>query len=270
MIKMIAIDLDGTLLDDNKKISMQNKIAIKQAKNMGAKIIIASGRPYFRVKEILKKLTLNEPLDYVITYNGGAILLGDGSKKIYESKLKNKDIIQTIDFINKYNGGILLYQDDHIFCFHFDKNIASLKVFAGINFEEQTVEKLKSKNMANKIILADNGALIDKVKEKLPKKFKKNYNIVRSTNNFLEFLPKKVSKGIAIKKLATMFKISKNEIMVIGDEENDLSMFSYAKVKVAMGNASVSIKAHASYITTSNNDSGVAQAIEYFLINKKN
>ena len=116
MIKLIAIDLDGTLLDDNKEISQDNKIAIQKAKTYGIKIIIASGRPYFRVKEILQQLDLNHNTDYVITYNGGCILIGDNSEIIYEQRLSNQDICEIINFFHNINNdkNYLAYGGEHI------------------------------------------------------------------------------------------------------------------------------------------------------------
>ena len=259
MIKLIAIDLDGTLLDDNKEISQDNKIAIQKAKTYGIKIIIASGRPYFRVKEILQQLDLNHNTDYVITYNGGCILIGDNSEIIYEQRLSNQDICEIINFLDKYNGDIYLYCQDQIFSLNQDLKIANLKIFNQVHFEKRTIVELK------KIILADEEKTIDEIQTKIPLELNNRYNIVRSTPYFLEFLPNHVSKGNAIKILTQILNIDTDEIMVIGDEENDLSMFCCAKIKVAMKNANLQIKKRANFITESNNNSGVARAIEKFV-----
>lgn len=267
MIKLIAIDLDGTLLDDDKHISLENKMAIQKAKKCGIKIIIASGRPYFRVKDILQQLDLNNNSNYVITYNGGCILIGDNSKIIYEERLSNKDICEIIKFLDKYKCGIYLYCEDYIFRLNQNLKIANLKIFNKVQFEEKTIGELKKMNYANKIILADEVEIIDEIKTKIPKQFNNQYNIVRSTPYFLEFLPINVSKGNAIEILAKILKINKEEVMVIGDEENDLSMFNYAKIKVAMKNANFQIKKRADFITESNNNSGVAKAIEKLIFN---
>ena len=255
MIKLIAIDLDGTLLDDNKEIS----------KTYGIKIIIASGRPYFRVKEILQQLDLNHNTDYVITYNGGCILIGDNSEIIYEQRLSNQNICEIINFLEKYNGDIYLYCQDQIFSLNQDLKIANLKIFNQVHFEKRTIVELKKMDYANKIILADEEKTIDEIQTKIPLELNNQYNIVRSTPYFLEFLPNHVSKGNAIKILTQILNIDTDEIMVIGDEENDLSMFCCAKIKVAMKNANLQIKKRANFITESNNNSGVARAIEKFV-----
>ena len=265
MIKLIAIDLDGTLLDDNKEISQDNKIAIQKAKTYGIKIIIASGRPYFRVKENLQQLDLNHNTDYVITYNGGCILIGDNSEIIYEQRLSNQNICEIINFLEKYNGDIYLYCQDQIFSLNQDLKIANLKIFNQVHFEKRTIVELKKMDYANKIILADEEKTIDEIQTKIPLELNNQYNIVRSTPYFLEFLPNHVSKGNAIKILTQILNIDTDEIMVIGDEENDLSMFCCAKIKVAMKNANLQIKKRANFITESNNNSGVARAIEKFV-----
>ena len=115
MIKLIAIDLDGTLLDDNKQISPLNKETIKELVAKGIKIIIASGRPYFRIKPILKELALDNDQNYVIAYNGGSISLGDGSKIVYAKWLKNKDIKKIVSYLSKTKACFNLYSADEIY-----------------------------------------------------------------------------------------------------------------------------------------------------------
>ena len=134
-----------------------------------------------------------------------------------------------------------------------------------VKFEKRTIVELKKMDYANKIILADEEKTIDEIQTKIPLELNNQYNIVRSTPYFLEFLPNHVSKGNAIIILAQILNIDTDEIMVIGDEENDLSMFCCAKIKVAMKNANLQIKKRANFITESNNNSGVARAIEKFV-----
>ena len=158
-----------------------------------------------------------------------------------------------------------MYCQDQIFSLNQDLKIANLKIFNQVHFEKRIIVELKKMDYANKIILADEEKTIDEIQTKIPLELNNRYNIVRSTPYFLEFLPNHVSKGNAIKILTQILNIDTDEIMVIGDEENDLSMFCCAKIKVAMKNANLQIKKRANFITESNNNSGVARAIEKFV-----
>ena len=221
MIKLIAIDLDGTLLDEQKRISRKNCQIIKRLIGDQIQVVIASGRPYFRVKKILQKLNLDTSDHYVVTYNGGSISLADGSQILDEKYLTNEEIKTIINFLTQYQCCYNLYYQDDIYTTALNPKIAKMKVFKGIKFKYTTLNTLLAMHKANKIILADDKTIIDEIKNHLPKDLVESFNIVRSTPNFLEFLPKNSSKGLAIKTIAKKLNITEDEIMVIGDEEND-------------------------------------------------
>ncbi len=266
MVKLIAIDLDDTLLNTKKDITNENKAAIKKALEKGIKIVIASGRPFFRVSQILKELVIDNEKNFVISYNGGYVSNGCNTVIIKKEFLNNNETIDIVNEINKYNLNFTIYIDDDIYTLGIKEEIREKLVFKGINFKKITPEEISKLAHVNKIIIADTEERIKECVEKIKADMSHKYNVVRSTPNFLEFLPKNANKGIALKALVEYLKLDEKEIAAIGDEENDLSMMEYAKYKIAMANANPILLEQATFITLDQEHSGVAKAIEYLLL----
>lgn len=267
MIKLIAIDLDDTLLNKEKQISKENKLAIKEAIDNNIEIVIATGRPYFRVKSILKELKLDNEFSKVILLNGGYICNGINTLTIYEKRLNNDDIQKIVKIINNYHLCFNVYQKDEIYTSKLSDEIINLPVYDGINFKYISNDEILNMEYAHKLIVAEDKQNIFKYKEEIIKQLP-NYTVVQSTPNFLEIAPYDINKGNAILKLANYLNIKQDEIMAIGDAENDLPMLNVARYKVVMENANSDIKNIASFITKSCNDDGVAIAIRK-VINEK-
>lgn len=265
MIKLIAIDLDDTLLNHNKEISKDNLQAIKKALNQGIKIVIASGRPYFRVQPILKELGLNNNSHYVITYNGGRLSNGNESVIFSNHIIKQPHLNKITDLIESLQLHYTVYQECDVYATSILDAIRDKPVFRGLLFKIISSERIKQIGFANKVIVADTAEAISDNREKIEEVLASDYNILRSTPNFLEILPKAANKGLALCELSKMLNLEKDEVMAIGDEENDLSMFKYAWVKIAMGNANPLLKKEATFITLDQENSGVAVAINKYI-----
>lgn len=268
MIKLIAIDLDDTLLNEKKEISSENKLALKKAAQNNIKIVIASGRPFFRVYPILELIELNSEDNYVISYNGGYISNCTNTKIIKRELLTKEDIAEITNEIEKYHLDYTIYVDDDIYTLGISSQIKDKLVFRGISFKIINKDDIKKLPYANKIIIADKEEKIKKVVEDIKMHMSSRYNVVKSAQNFLEFLPLRANKGIALKELMNFLKIDKTDVAAIGDEENDLSMMECANYKIAMGNANPILKKQATFITLDQNHSGVAAAIKHLLTNE--
>ncbi len=267
MIKLIAIDLDDTLLNKNKEITKENIDAINYAKENNIKVVIASGRPFFRVLPILKELDLVYDNEYSISYNGAYISNNTNNSIIKRSVLNNNDINIIIDEIIKYGLTFTVYVDNDIYTEGISSKIINKPVFKGINFINTPITKLRSFPYANKIIIADEDEKINIYVNTIKENLKGKYNVLKSSTDFLEFLTIDSNKGTALSELAKFLEIDSSMLMAIGDEENDLPMFDVVKTKVAMGNGSSKVKNEATYITKDQEHSGVAHAI-YELIKK--
>lgn len=269
MIRLIAIDLDDTLLNKQKEISLADRNSIQKAKLKGIKIVIASGRPFFRIKPILEILGLNQCSDYVIAFNGGLLTNGVNTTILQENILDYQSLQHIYSVLRKYDFCFTIYQNNLIYTSKLNDEIRKLPVYKGIHFVYLNEEEMDTIEYAHKVILADFDYKIEKYKDLIVTNLGSEFSIVRTTPNFLEILPKETSKGNALRKIKAIMGIRTEEIMVIGDAENDVSMFSEAAVSVAMENAIALLKENATFITKSCEESGVSYAISKFMNEEK-
>ena len=164
----------------------------------------------------------------------------------------------------EHEFSVNVYCGDNIYTEKLEEKIKELPVYDGINFIFKSNDELKQLSYAHKIIVASSADIITKHKNYIVDKLN-DYTVVQSTPNFLEVLPNNTTKGIGLQEIANIFNYSKDEIMAIGDAENDISMLEFAKYKVAMKNANDSVKKIANFITKSCEEDGVAFAIEKVL-----
>lgn len=275
--KLVCIDMDGTLLDKEHNISEDNKNALKEANDLGVKIALTTGRLFVSAKYYSDFIGIKAP---IIASNGAYIREKDSEDVIYQSSLTREEALIIADIIKKYNIRTcyntyntvihdIELKSDHAYKI-MNKNISKEN---RVKFD--LVEDFKTCLLSNKY---DNQLLkaicIEEVdKEKLLKakeEFIKldRFEVVSSWDNNFEIMKKNTNKGNAVCKLAEILGIRREEVICIGDSENDLSMIKYAGLGIAMGNAIDLLKEEASYITDSNINSGVAKAINKFILNK--
>lgn len=262
-IKLIAIDLDDTLLDKDKRISKENIEAIKYATSKGIKVVITTGRPYFRIINFLKTLDLYNEDSYVITYNGSLISNATGTNILRNVSLNNEDIVKISKTIDSLNLHFNVYVDDLIYSTEVIPFIQKQKVFDGIIFSICDFDTILNLKEAAKIIICDEEEKVTNNKEEVVKLLGNDYNVLRSTPIYLEILPKDANKGKALKYLMDYLNIESKEVMAIGDEENDLPMFAFVDYKISVENGNDILKQNATFVTKKHTDSGVA-----FVINK--
>lgn len=268
MYKLIALDMDGTLLTSDKIITENTKNAIKAAENKGIKIVLASGRPLKGLTRYLEELDLFSGNDYVLSYNGGLVqntrteqivskisLSGADLKRIYEVSKKANINIHAFSAKN----GLITPKVSKYTQYEADMNgiDVTIKDFNTVDDNEDII----------KIMMVDEADILDPAIEKLPKELYEKYSIFKSAPFFLEFTNKEVDKGLGLKKLGEHLGIRQEEIIACGDAGNDLSMVKYAGLGVAMGNAIEEVKNAANFITASNDEDGIVNVIEKFILN---
>lgn len=267
MIKLCTIDLDGTLFDKNKVISEENKIAIQKAIEKGCKIVIASGRPINGIVQVLSDLNLFRKDDYVICYNGAKVFSTLDAEIIYTSTISGKTVKELYAESKKLN----------VFFHAFRKNEALItdqhnpytEIEMKINLiEDQIVnfDSIKDDDEFLKCMMVCDEVSIDKAIAELNPKYYEEYSVVRSSKVFLEFLNKTTNKGTALLALSKHLGFDIQDTMAIGDAGNDLEMIKIAGIGVAMDNAFEEVKKAADFVTASNEESGVAYAIEKFIL----
>jgi len=268
MIKLVAIDLDGTLVDDNKKLSKENIDAIRKAKENGVYVILATGRPIDGLRKYYELMKVDSIKDYACTFNGAICLDVTDNKEIYTSFIKGEDVHTLAKEVDKLKLGMHILTHRGCITPKNNKYIDLERSLNGIPLYEESLYDIPKDYDVIKFMIGDEPSKLDEAIPHLPKYLYEKYNVVKSATFYLEFLNKKCDKWIGIQKIAEYLNIKDEEIMCIGDADNDLEMIKRCGLGVAMENAFESVKKYAKFITKSNNDHGVAYAINK-LINEK-
>ena len=263
-IELIAIDLDGTLLTPERKISTKVKETIKLAKTKGIKVVICTGRPLPGVNSILAELNLEEEGDYVITYNGALVQQSHNGKAIAHHTLSFEDFLKIEEMSRQVGSHCHTIDEKYIYTANKDISPYSVRESFLVNMpiRFRTVAEMDPTIEISKMMMIDEPDVLDAAIAKFPKSFYDDYTVLKSEPFYLEVLNKSASKGQALKDLAQILSIPRENIMAIGDNENDIDMIEYAGMGVAMGNAIASVKDVSDYITDTNEQDGVAKAIE--------
>lgn len=270
MIKLVTIDLDGTLFDNEKNISEENKLAIKKCHELGVKIVIATGRPEKGVLPTLEALGLTTKDDYVIIYNGAKIMNVGTHELIFSSTISGKTVKELYNEANKYNLNFHAFRKNEELIT--PKHNQYTDVEATINQIEDIICDINSLDDDEeflKAMIVDSKENLDMMEKNIDPKFKNDYSMVRSATIFLEFLNKTSDKGKALYQLAKYLNVNIKDTMAIGDAGNDISMIKMAGIGVAMKNAFPEVLEIADFVTLSNEESGVAYALNKFIINKE-
>ncbi|MBO0469158.1 sugar-phosphatase [Enterococcus sp. DIV0242_7C1] len=266
-VKLVAIDIDGTLLDSNRKITPKVKETLQKANEKGIYIVLCTGRPLPGVKDQLTELDLYGDNDYVITYNGSLVQATKTNKIISEYSLSYDDFLE-IELMSRKVGTHLHTIDDKAI-YTANRDIGKYTVheayLVDMPLKYRTVEEMTPDLSIIKMMMIDEPEILDKAISQLPEEFSNKYTTVKSTDFYYEILNKEASKGNALAKLADHLGIQQSEVMAIGDNENDLSMIEYAGIGVAMGNATESVKQAADIQTSSNDEDGVAEVLLKYL-----
>ncbi len=272
-IKLICIDMDGTLLKDQQTVSNNNKEVIKEAVNRGIHVAITTGRVYDCAKMYSKEIGLNTP----IIASNGAFIGGINGEIIYSNPLNIEELNKFYSVTKKY--GLMSYLTTN-FGIVSDEELPINHVYNVLNKKLPEDEKIRIEMFKDIYVAVREfdgqilkGVCIEKKhKEKLLRARKElealnsNMEIVASWDDNFEVMQNGSSKGDAVKKLAEYFNIRREEVMCIGDSENDLSMIEYAGIGVAMGNAIEKVKLASDYVTDTNINDGVAKAIKKFVL----
>lgn len=274
-VKLIALDLDGTLFNSQSQISAHNIDTIKKANEAGATVVISTGRPYNGLPfEQLK----GSGIRFAITTNGSAIYEIESGKCLFEEAMDEEIILPILDF--------LLTKDIHMDAFIGGKGYTPVQcVAAGQKLANPPALKHYILNTRVRVdnlplFIHENQLKVQKMtlnfypeggifkdREEVRKYLESNPAIttVSGGYNNLEFTRADVNKGVGLQKMAQLLDIPVAQTMAVGDTENDLAIIRAAGFGVAMGNATAAVKNAADYITTSNDEDGVAAAIAHFL-----
>ena len=262
-VKLIAIDIDGTLLNTDRKVTTEVNEAIHAAKEAGIRVVLCTGRPFPGVVPLIEELGLDKTDDYVITYNGALVQNTHTKESIIDYMMTHDDYLTLEKAAEEAGSHFHAIHNEGIFTPNRDISKYSVQeaFIIDIPLFYRTREEMDPEVKYNKMMMIDEADVLEAAVSRLPQEIWDNYTILRSEPFYLEILNKNASKGKAVKALAEHLGIDQKDVMAIGDSGNDVDLVDFAGIGVAMDNATDEVKAVADVVTTSNNEHGVAQAI---------
>lgn len=263
--RAIALDLDGTLTNHDKVVTPKTRAALLKAESEGAVIILASGRPTYGITPIAECLELDKRGGYILSYNGGNIVDAKTGEKLFSQFLPDEVTPILYRYARKHQHALLGYAGNEIITEMPDDPYVK---------EESRINKMNIRRVDNllealephptKLLMTGAPEDMVKAEEALKKELGEQMDIFRSAPFFLELVPKGIDKAQSLLRLLEKIGLSTDVLMAFGDGYNDLSMLKLAGMGVAMENAAPEVKAEADYVTLSNEEDGVAAALEHF------
>ncbi|NJN19271.1 MAG: HAD family phosphatase [Oscillochloris sp.] len=261
-IRLVVLDLDGTLLDPDHRISAANAAAVAACRANGVRVVLATGRMVVSAAPYANALGLDTPL---ITLNGATLARAGQAQVTVRNCLAPVDLALVLDTLAERAIPYVIFGPDAIYA---EPQIARHHIELLESYGDppaQRYDRAALRDLPEPIKVLTflepggydrelNGLLAQRVE------------VVRSGAPFLEFLPLGVSKGAAVAELMQQWDLARDEVLVIGDGENDLSMFAVAGISVAMQDAPNVVHAAATHRTGSSGNNGVATALRRFVL----
>ena len=271
-IKLIALDLDGTLLNSDKQLSEENAAALLKAAGEGIEIVPATGRFYKGMPSVIRDLPY---VNYVISVNGAGVYDIKNNKTVCSDEIPFERAVQVMEFLDGIDVIYDCYQDGwgwmteefYNKAEQYAANIHSLEMIKNLRTPVSELKKYLTHKASGvqkiQVFFRDmtlRGRMIDVLAEKYP-----DLSVTTSIVNNIEINSREATKGRALEKLSGYLGIPVGGTMAFGDDTNDISMLKAAHIGVAMGNADESVKQIADYVTDGCDENGVAHAFNHFL-----
>jgi Cof subfamily protein (haloacid dehalogenase superfamily) len=259
---MVAVDMDGTLLNNNSEVSEKNRLAINQLIKNDIKVIFATGRVFCSAQKHAKQMNLDLPM---VTYNGALIKRVFSEEVIYSSKIELEAAVKLLKFAEEKNLYTKLYIDDVL---HVEKETEESIRFSAKNGVPYKVIGKLSENIKDRpymIVFIDSPDNIKKLKQEFHEVENKEVNYTSSTNYSIEVVAPEISKGHSLQRVCEHLGIVREEVLAIGNSTNDLEMLKWAGTGVAMKNSDEELlKKHDIVSSYSNDEDGVYHILKEF------
>ena len=265
MIKLIAIDMDGTLLNSKKELLEETKQYFKEfhTKVTDTLLVLCTGRPETGIRPYLKDLGYLEENHYIISQNGASIYESQTGKRVMDAFVDSTAIQKWIELGKKHGISVMGAGVDYYYSF--DEDPTEWMEF-DVKLVSGKLKRIPTKESLNtdfyKILLMGDEEQLNEFETFIPQEWRDEFYVVRSQKYLVEVLTKGVNKAFGLEKLAQKLNIQPSEIAAIGDAANDIEMLEYAGLAIAMGNASEEVKAIADIVTDTNENNGVIKAID--------
>lgn len=266
--KLLVLDVDGTLVNNKKELSPQTLTTLLKIQHTGVRLVLASGRSPHGLSHLVDKLEMKKWGGYLLPYNGAQIIDTATHEVLFEKRIDPAMFPYLEKKAQKNGFAIFTYHQNQLITTHPENNHI-LEEAALNNMEVVAVDNLSEAvdfSPCKCVLVSDDEDALVSLKELWRKRLAGVLNVYRSESFFLEVAPKFIDKGNTLGVLIEKLGITTEEVMAIGDGRRDFAMLQLAGLGVAMGNAQDSIKACADYITESNENDGVALAVQKFII----
>jgi len=265
--KLLALDLDDTLLGDDYAISPRNLEALRKAALMGVKITLATGRMFRSALPYARQIGVELP---IITYHGALIREITGEQRVLRQWGVPRELaFEIIRFGEAEGFHFNLYHNDRLYVKEENENTRYYQSIASIPLEvvRDLTEYLEQiSDEPTKLTVVNRQGRLPGLQDKLLEKYAKELSIVLSRSDFLEMTHNEATKGRALKFLAERENISISDVIAIGDNYNDVDMLQCAGLGVAMGNAPLDVQAAADLVTGTYTEDGVALFLEKYIL----
>ena len=270
--KLLVLDIDGTLVNNEKQITPKTKDALFRAMEAGHSIMIASGRPTPGVQRYVEELRMKEYGGYTLTYNGARVQECGSGKVIYEKRLSREFLPKIYAYAEEHDLGIITYENDLM---------KDPQVLSGRRLDDWILWEAKINGLTvgeregfldyvdydvYKVLLTSDPEKSEGYMKELQELLGPKVNVMRSEAFFIEITARHIDKARTLERVIGPIGVTQSNTICCGDAFNDISMVKYAGVGVAMGNAKPEVKEVADYITASNEEDGIARVVERFLL----
>lgn len=273
MLKAIVLDIDGTLLDDEKEISQRTKEALIQAQENGVKLILASGRPVSGMMKYVTPLQMDQHHGLLVSYNGARVVDCMTNETLYNETMSIRDAQAVLEHLKKFDVKVMIDKDDYMYVNDVFNNTITYKnaPFNIIQYESRGghFKLCEIDDLAafadfplNKILTAGEPDYLKEHHQEMMAPFKGRLHCVFTADFYFEFTAKGIDKAKALKTVLTPLGIDQEHVVAFGDGHNDISMMQYAGLGVAMDNAVAELKAAADHVTHANTQDGIAVFLE--------
>ena len=266
--KLLVLDVDGTLLNDEREISKRTLAALLKVQQMGVRIVLASGRPTYGLMPLAKTLELGNYGGFVLSYNGCQIIKAQNGEILFERRI-NPEMLPYLEKKARKNGfAIFTYHNDTLITDSPDneyiKNEALLNNLKIIKEDEfsTAIDFAPCKCM----LVSDKEEALIELEQHWEKRLAGTLDAFRSEPYFLEVVPCGVNKANTLGALLEHLGVTREEVIAVGDGVCDVTMLQLAGMGVAMGHSQDSVKVCADYVTASNEEDGVALAVEKLIL----
>ena len=264
--KLLALDLDDTLLDSRYQLPERSRQAVNLAREAGVRVTLATGRMFRSSVPYARELGVE---DYLITYQGALVRHAVTGKTLFHRPVPLKEALEVIALVKPYGYPINIYLDDNLYVAEHTRESEQYRIMSKIPVEavgDLTAYLERRREDPTKVLVVSEEQNLDQLAQVVQPLLGSRLHITKSKPHFLEFSHPLANKGDALASIAEHYGIRREEIIAMGDSYNDVEMIGYAGLGVVVGNARPEIRKLADYVCCSNEECGVAEVVEKFIL----